>query len=213
LTPTRILIADDYDVVRVGVRHVLEAEPGWQVCGEARDGRRAVALALVLNPDLVVLGVGMRGLNGIEVTRRLHRLLPNTEIVVLTTRVEDSIVAEAMNAGALGYVLKSDPAHTLVSAVRQALAHQRFISGQLHVDAMHMTAAADASSPRRHLTPREREVLQLVGEGRSNKEIGLLLGISAKTAETHRARLMTKLRVHSVASLVRYAVRHGIVKP
>jgi len=210
---TRILIADDHEVVRAGVRGMLAAEPDWEVCAEAEDGRRALALAVVLKPDLVVVDVAMPGLNGIDVTRRLRRLLPKTAVLVLTMHQEKIMVTEALNAGALGYVLKSDPVDVLVTAVQRVLAREQFVSPQLHHEPQAAAIAASADKPKDPLTLREREVLQLLSEGRGNKEIGSQLGISPKTAETHRARLMTKLGLHSLASLVRYAVRHRIIDP
>jgi DNA-binding NarL/FixJ family response regulator len=211
VTPIRILIADDHEVVRAGVRRMLEAEPGWQVCAEAKDGRSAVALAVVLRPDVVVLDIGMPGLNGIDVTRRLRRLLPDTEILVLTMHDADSLVADAIEAGARGYVLKTDSGDILRAAVRQVIAHRQYISDGLAVGSFR--PATGGAVPKERLTLREREVLQLLSEGRSNKEVGSLLGISEKTAETHRARLMVKLGAHSVAALVRYAVRNRIIEP
>jgi DNA-binding NarL/FixJ family response regulator len=209
----RILIADDHDVVRAGIRRVLAAEPSWEVCGEATDGRRALALAVVLKPDLVVLDVGMPGLNGIDVTRQLHRHVPDAEVLMLSMHDDESLVADAIDAGALGYVLKSDTADVLRAAVRDVLAHRRHISKALSFEWRQTIRGMTATAPLRRLTAREREVLQLVSEGCSNKEIGSQLGISEKTAETHRARLMAKLNIHSVAKLVRYAIRNRIVDP
>jgi len=213
MAATRILIADDHEVVRAGVRGMLAAEPDWEVCAEAEDGRRALALAVVLKPDLAVLDVAMPGLNGIDVTRRLHRLLPKTRVLVLTMHQQEVMVTEALNAGALGYVLKSDPVDVLVTAAQHVLAGQTYVSPQLCAEPTAATFGRSASRLKDPLTQREREVLQLLSEGRGNKEIGSELGISPKTAETHRARLMTKLGLHSLASLVRYAVRHRIIDP
>jgi DNA-binding NarL/FixJ family response regulator len=210
---TRILIADDHEVVRAGVRGMLAAQPGWEVCAEAEDGRRALALAVVLKPDLAVIDIAMPGLNGIDLTRRLHRLLPKTGVLVVTMHQQENMVAEALNAGALGYVLKSDPVDVLVTAVQHVLAGQTYVSPQLCAEPAVATFGASASRLKDPLTQREREVLQLLSEGRGNKEIGSELGISPKTAETHRARLMAKLGLHSLASLVRYAVRHRIIEP
>lgn len=209
----RILIADDHEVVRTGVRRMLVAEPAWEVCGEAKDGRRALALAVVLKPDLVILDIGMPGLNGIDVTRQLRRMLPDTEVLVLTMHEAESLVADAIGAGACGFVLKSDPAEVLRVAVREVLAHRMYISESLPIETRQAIAGLTPTGPRDRLTSREREVLQLLSDGCSNKEIGSTLGISEKTAETHRARLMTKLGIHSVAKLVRYAVRNRIVEP
>ncbi len=213
MTVKRILIADDHEVVRAGVRRMLLAEPAWQVCGEAKDGRRTLALAVVLKPDLVVLDIGMPGLNGIDVTRNLRRLLPACEVLVLTMHDAESLVSDAMAAGARGFVLKSDPAEILRAAVREVLAHRLYISESLGVEARHTVGGFAATGLLDRLTAREREVLQLLSEGCSNKEVGSTLGITEKTAETHRTRLMTKLGIHSVARLVRFAVRNRIVEP
>jgi DNA-binding NarL/FixJ family response regulator len=213
LTMKRILIADDHEVVRAGVRRTLAAEPSWQVCGEATDGRRTMSMAVVLKPDLVVLDIGMPGLNGIDVTRNLRRLLPNTEVLVLTMHDAEPLVAEALGAGARGFVLKSDPADILRAAVREVLAHRLYVSEALSFETRQTISGSITTGPLDRLTAREREVLQLLSEGCSNKEIGSALGISEKTAETHRTRLMAKLGIHSVARLVRYAVRNRIVEP
>ena len=211
--PNRILIVDDHEVVRAGVRRVLAGVPSWEVCGEAKDGRHALALAVVLKPDLVVLDLGMPGLNGVDVTRQLRRLVPGAEVLVLSMHDDESLVVDALAAGARGYVLKSDNADVLRTAVREVLAHRIYISAALSFDVRQTVGGPIAASPLRRLTPREREVLQLVSDGCSNKEIGSQLGISEKTAETHRARLMAKLGMHSVAKLVRYAIRNRIVEP
>ena len=213
MTGTRILIADDHEVVRAGVRGMLASEPDWEVCAEAEDGRRALALVVVLKPDLAVLDVAMPGLNGIDVARRLRRLLPKTGVLVLTMHHTASLVEDALDAGALGYVLKSDPIDVLVSAVQHVLTGQTYVSPQLCAEPTVTTFGKSANRLKDPLTRREREVLQLLSEGHGNKEIGAELGISTKTAETHRARLMTKLGLHSLASLVRYAVRHRIIDP
>ena len=213
MTMKRILIADDHEVVRAGVRRTLAAEPSWQICGEAKDGRRTIALAVVLKPDLVVLDIGMPGLNGIDVTRNLKRALPDTEVLVLTMHDAEPFVAEALDAGARGFVLKSDPADILRAAVREVLAHRLYVSEALSFETRQTVGGRVTTGPLDRLTAREREVLQLLSEGCSNKEIGSVLGISDKTAETHRTRLMTKLGIHSVARLVRYAVRNRIVEP
>jgi DNA-binding NarL/FixJ family response regulator len=210
---TRILIADDHEVVRAGIRGMLASEPDWEVCAEAKDGRRALALAVVLKPDLAVLDVSMPGLNGIDVTRSLRRLVPTTGVLVLSMHHTATVVTEAFSAGALGYVLKSDPIDVLVTGVQHVLAGRTYVSPQVSADPNIVTTGPNAGPPKDPLTPREREVLQLLGEGRGNKEIGTELGISPKTAETHRARLMTKLGLHSLASVVRYAVRHRMIDP
>jgi DNA-binding NarL/FixJ family response regulator len=212
MTTLRILIADDHDVVRHGVCRVLELEPGWTVCGEATDGREAVALAVTLQPDVVVLDISMPGLNGIEATRRLRRLVPDARVLILTMHDVDTLIADALKAGARGYVLKSDSGREIVAAIQSILNGHTYVSRRLRGG-----DAVDAAKPRTRsfelLTGREREVLQLLTEGRANKEIAALLGISPKTAETHRARMMSKLGVHSISELVRYAVRNRIIEP
>jgi len=211
--PVQILIADDHDVVRQGLRRVLEAEPGWVVCGEAANGREAVALAVALRPEVVLLDISMPGLNGIDATRRIRRLVPSTRVIILTMHNAEQIVTEALDAGVRGCVLKSDSARTLVTAVERVLANQTYISAALRIGQSE-GALGNASAERtQRLTGREREVLQLLTEGRGNKEIAGLLGISPKTAETHRGHVMNKLGLHSVGELVRYAVRNRIIEP
>jgi len=211
--PVQILIADDHDVVRQGLRRVLEAEPGWVVCGEAANGREAVALAVALRPEVVLLDISMPGLNGIDATRRIRRLVPSTRVIILTMHNAEQIVTEALAAGARGCVLKSDSVRTLVTAIQRVLANQTYISAALRIGQSE-GALGNASAERtQRLTGREREVLQLLTEGRGNKEIAGLLGISPKTAETHRGHVMNKLGLHSVGELVRYAVRNRIIEP
>jgi DNA-binding NarL/FixJ family response regulator len=213
--PVRILIADDHEVVRQGVRAVLEGQPGWVVCGEARSGREAVAKAIELRPDIVVLDVSMPELNGLEATRQIRRAVP-AKVLVLSVHESAQVVTEVLDAGAHGYVLKADAGRTLVEAVRDLLAGEDFFTQRVHgvTDrrASGRRETADRPAPRR-LTPREREVLQLLSEGKSNKEIGVVLGMTTKTAETHRAHIMAKLQLHSMSDLVRYAIRNRIIEP
>lgn len=215
MKPVRILIADDHDVVRQGVRAVLEGQAGWVVCGEASTGREAVAKAIDLRPDIVVLDVSMPELNGLEATRQIRHAVP-AKVLILTVHESDQIVRELLDAGAHGYVLKTDAGRTLVEAIRALLRHQEFLTERVHV------VAARGAGPRRaaavtgasgRLTPREREVVQLLTEGKSNKEIGVVLGITTKTAETHRAHILAKLHLHSMSELVRYAIRNRIIEP
>lgn len=215
MTPVRILIADDHDVVRQGVRAVLEGQAGWVVCGEASTGREAVGKALDLQPDVVILDISMPELNGLEATRQIRRAVP-AKILILTVHESDNVVTELLDAGAHGYVLKTDAGRTLVEAIRALLRHQEFLTERVHrVAARGAGRRRAAAVPRApgHLTPREREVLQLLTEGKSNKEIGVLLGVTTKTAETHRAHIMAKLELHSMSELVRYAIRNRIIEP
>jgi DNA-binding NarL/FixJ family response regulator len=213
--PVRILIADDHDVVRQGVRAVLEGEAGWVVCGEASTGREAVARAVELQPDVVVLDISMPELNGLEATRQIRRAV-STRILILTVHESDQVVAEVLDAGAHGYVLKTDAGRTLVEAIRALLRHQEFLTERVHVVAARGAGRRRAGTVTRkpgRLTPREREVLQLLTEGKSNKEIGVALGVTTKTAETHRAHILAKLDLHSMSELVRYAIRNRIIEP
>ena len=215
MNPVRILIADDHDVVRFGVRAVIERVEGWSVCGEASTGSAAVAQAIALRPDVVVLDISMPELNGLEATRRILRHI-QTSILVLTMHDSDEVLADVLNAGARGCLLKSDSNRTLVQAIGAILRNKPFVSEKVDgiVRRVPSSGPAGASEPRRdRLTTREREVLQLLTEGKGNKEIAALLRISVKTAETHRARMMAKLGLHSMSELVRYAVRNHIIQP
>ena len=217
MKPVRILIADDHEVVRHGVRTILERQAGWVVCGEASTGREAVAKAVDLQPDVVVLDLSMPELNGLEATRQIRRLLP-AKILILTVHESDQLVTEVVDAGADGYVLKADAGRTLVAAINALLAGGEFFSERVHALAAHRRARRHRVSvgsvpDSGRLTPREREVLQLLAEAKSNKEIGTALGITTKTAETHRSHIMTKLNLHSMSELVRYAVRNRVIEP
>ncbi len=214
MKPVRILIADDHEVVRHGVRAVLEGQAGWIVCGEASSGREAVAKAVDLRPDIVVLDVSMPELNGLEATRQLRHAV-SAKVLILTVHESDQIVTEVLDAGAHGYVLKTDAGRTLVEAIRALLGRQEFFTPRMHGVADRRTGTRRAGDRRAPggLTPREREVVQLLTEGKSNKEIGVVLGITTKTAETHRAHILAKLHLHSMSELVRYAIRNRIIEP
>jgi DNA-binding NarL/FixJ family response regulator len=207
----QILIADDHEVVRQGVRALLEAHGGWTVCCEAVTGREAVTKATQLRPDVVILDVAMPEMNGLEAARQIRRAVPTAKILVLTVHEIDQLAQEFIDAGVHGYLLKADTGRMLVDAVKTVLKGEKFFTPRLAESADGATPARGSTPPVKRLTRREREVLQLLAEGRSNKEIGTALHISTKTAETHRARLMAKLGVHSVAELVRYAIRNQII--
>lgn len=211
----RILIADDHDVVRCGIRTLLEAHAGWSVCGEARDGREAVAKVEELRPDLVVLDVAMPMLNGMDAARQILKARPGTAILILTMYESDELIRQVLEAGARGFILKSDAAPNLVLAVEAlqrratfftARAAKMMLDGYLHRNLDPGAAVKD------RLTPREREVVQLLAEGNSSKEAAVVLNLSVKTIETHRTNVMHKLDIHSIAGLVRYAVRNSIVE-
>jgi DNA-binding NarL/FixJ family response regulator len=213
--PVRILVADDHQVVRTGLRALLESKSGWQVCAEAANGREAVEKAGQLKPDVAVFDIGMPLLNGVEATRQIRKLSPQTEILILTMHDSELLIQEVLGAGALGYILKDDADRNLVAAVDALRRHKPYLSSRVS-ESVSNPASADGTafnpSSRSRLTPREREILQLLAEGKSNKEVAGILGISVKTAETHRANIMLKLDFHSVTELVRYAVRNKIVQ-
>src|SRR5580692_4600210 len=210
----RILVADDHEVARQGIRSLLENHAGWQVCGEARDGREAVDFANQLKPDVLLLDIGMPNLNGLDAARQILAILPEARILILTVHDSEQTVREVLAAGARGFLLKSDTGRDLLAAV-EALQHRRtfFTSkvAQMMLDGYLRPHNESETFSQCVLTPREREVIQLVAEGKSTKEIATALSLSVKTAETHRTNLMRKLDLHSIADLTLYAVRNGIV--
>jgi DNA-binding NarL/FixJ family response regulator len=217
LKPLRILISDDYEVVRQGIRCLLRNHEGWEVCGEAVDGRDAVAKAAQLRPDVVILDIGMPNLNGLEAARQIHRQAPHTLMVVLTMDESEFVMKEALQAGVRAYVLKSDAGSDLVAAIEALQNNRSFFTPRLQEMVLdgymnYRTAPAMAVPMGNQLTRREREVVQLLAEGKSTKEVATLLGLSVKTAETHRSNIMRKLDFHSVTQLVLYAVRNNIVQ-
>src|ERR1700686_3714351 len=207
--PTRIILADDHAIVRQGIKSLLERE-GMQVVAEAADGREAIRHAEALAPDVVVMDIGMPTLNGMEAARELARCCPKVRPILLTQHDEPQYVSAALRAGVKGYVLKSQITGDLVQAIQQVLRGQVYlspgISGSVMAALHSKTQSADP------LTSRERQVLQLIAEGKSTKDVAALLGVSVKTAESHRSRLMQKLDIHETASLVRYPVKHGLVQ-
>lgn len=210
-----VLLADDHDVVRQGIRRLLERTPILEVCGEARNGREAVKLALELKPHVVVLDLSMPELNGLDATRHIRQAQPDTEVLIFTMHRTEQLVREVIAAGARGYVLKSDPAHDLVSAV-EALAHHQPFFTTLPTEALlngFLQTGTGEDVVAGQLTMREREVVQLLAEGKSNKEVAQILEISVKTVETHRAASMRKLGITSVVELVHYALRNQLIEP
>jgi DNA-binding NarL/FixJ family response regulator len=213
----RILIADDHEVVRRGLCTLLQSHEGWEICGEAVDGRIAVEKAKELKPDVVIVDIGMPGLNGLAATRQLVQQDPRCKVIVLTITDSDQVIREALDAGARGFVLKSDAARDLVSAVEALQRNRMFFTPR--VNDMVLAGFLDRgngvrNSPPRlpHLTPREREVIQLLAEGKSSKEVASVLNLSTKTAETHRSNIMRKLGFHSIRDLVVYAVKNNIIQ-
>jgi DNA-binding NarL/FixJ family response regulator len=213
----RILIADDHDILRRGVRHLLSSRPEWQICAEARNGREAVLLCEEHKPEVAILDISMPELNGLEATRRIRRQSPSTSIIILSLHFSDELVKEVVEAGARGYVMKADTDRDLLNAV-EAIANQRTFFTPRAAE-MLLSNLSDRLAPyeaptllRSRLTPREREIVQLLAEGNSSKEVAGVLGISVKTAETHRANIMRKLQVHSASELVRYAIKNSIIE-
>jgi DNA-binding NarL/FixJ family response regulator len=193
---------------------LIEKEAGWEVCGEAVDGRKAVALAEKLTPDVVVLDIGMPELNGLDAARQIKRTQPKTEVLIFTGEESEQLIHEVFAAGASSYILKSDLGQHLVAAIRALGQHKHYFTNRISevVFARYLDGASGVGKDKTEgLTPREREIVQLLGEGKSNKEVGALLGISVKTVETHRAATMRKLRLDSFADLVRYAIRNKII--
>jgi two-component system response regulator NreC len=209
--PIRVVLADDHVLVRQSLKSLLERE-GFQVVGEASDGQEAIRKVESLHPDIAVMDISMPTLNGIDAARELGLASPKTKSILLTQHDEDQYVSEALEAGVKGYVLKSQAASDLVQAIKQVSRGQAYLSPGVSLAVME-AFRSKSEKPRDPLTARERQVLQLIAEGKSTKDAASLLGISVKTAESHRTRLMQKLDIHETASLVRYAVRRGIVQP
>lgn len=214
----RLLLADDHEIVRKGLRALLEAEPGWQVAAEAADGRDAVEKAQQIKPDIAILDISMPSLNGLEATRQIVKGTPQTKVLVLTMHDSDPLIQRVLEAGARGYLLKSDAARDLVAAVDALHRNKTFFTpkvAQLVLEGYLDKNPGERSSLEGgsfRLTDRQREIVQLLAEGKSSKEVASALGLSVKTAETHRANIMRRLDCHSVTALVRYAIRNHIIE-
>ncbi len=209
--PLRIILADDHLIVRQGLRSILEQE-AYTILGEAGDGREALRLAQELAPDVAVLDLAMPLLNGLDAAREISRASPQTKTILLTMHTEDPYVMEALRAGVKGYVLKTQAAQDLVQAIREVSRGAMYLSPGISRTVVE-AYLAKSELPPDPLTSREREVLQLIAEGKTTKEVAVILGVSVKTAESHRTRIMGKLEIHETATLVRYAIRRGLVQP
>jgi len=213
MSEVQIMIADDHAVVRRGLRSLLKTQPGWEVCAEASNGREAVEKAAQFKPDVAVIDIGMPQLNGLDATRQIVAILPQTEVLILTMHQSEEVVREVLRAGARGYVLKSDADVHLIAAVDALLHHRPFLTPAVtdvfFGDYMNSWASEELQGDRR-VTAREREIIQLLAEGKSNKEVAVALGISVRTAEAHRANINHKLGFTSLTDLVRYAIRNRI---
>lgn len=209
----RILLADDHDVMRQGTRALIERQPGWEVCGLASTGREAVAQANQLKPDIVVMDMSMPELNGLDAAVLIKKQRPDTEVVMFTAHEEDDLVRDAFEAGLKSVIFKSEAYECLVEAIQSLSRHKAFFSPKISeiLFSKVIERTSSQNEPGQRLSTREREVVQLVAEGKSNKEVAEALGISIRTAETHRAAILRKLKLDSVASLVRYAIRNKLI--
>jgi DNA-binding NarL/FixJ family response regulator len=207
----RILIADDHDVVRSGLRKVLEARTSWEVVAEAADGREAVSKAIQTSPNVAILDYSLPLINGVEATRQIRARLPKTEVLIFTMHEIDCLFGELLAAGARGYVLKSDANRFLLTAIESLAAHKPYFTANVS-EALLDCFLRKPDQRQSSLTPRERGVVQLIAEGHSNKQTAIALSISLKTVESHRAAVMRKLQLSSSSSLVRYAIRNKLVE-
>lgn len=213
--PVQILIADDHEVVRQGVRKLIEAEPDWRVCAEAENGNEAVAKASQLRPEIVVMDLGMAEMNGLEATRQILQSAPKTRVLILTMHQSEALMRDVLEAGARGYMLKSDAGRDLVSAIRALREEKTFFTPKITemvVDGWLKGGSFNQDAPSSRLTPRERQIVQLLAEGNSNKQVAAALKISVSTAETHRTNIMRKLNFHTLTDLVHFAIRNHIVE-
>jgi two-component system response regulator NreC len=218
MKPVRILIADDHEVVREGARMLLEREPGWEVCGIAKNGRDAVEQARQLQPDIVVLDMSMPELNGLDAARQIKRALPDTELLIFTAHESEELIQEVFDAGAKSYILKADASLHLVAAIKALSQHKPYFTNKVSETLFARFSERSANKRngngnRGSLTAREREIVRLLARGKSNKEVANALGLGVRTVETHRANLLRKQGIESLAGLVRYAIRNGIIEP
>jgi DNA-binding NarL/FixJ family response regulator len=215
MSPARILVADDHDVVRQGLRLLIEEQPGWKIIAEVKDGRDAVAKASKLKPDIAILDISMPSLSGLEATRQIMKVNPEARVLILTMHDSEQMIETVLHAGARGYVLKTDAGSDLVRAMQALLDGQTFFTqkaSQIILDGFTGKRPRATEGESQVLTAREREILQLLAEGKVSKEVAALLNVSTKTVQTHRTNLMRKLSCHCASELVRYAVRNHLVK-
>src|ERR1700735_285604 len=209
------LIADDHDLMRRGIKPIIETKRGWEICGEAQTGVQAVAKAKELKPDIAILDITMPELNGLEAAKRIQKVSEKTEILMLSMHYSDQLIREVIEAGIRGYIVKSDSDRDLSIALDNLANHKPFFAPRVTEVILNSSTGSISprtEGPRSRITTREREIIQLLSEGKSSKEVAGLLNISVKTAETHRANVMRKLQIHTVSELVRYAVRNRIIE-
>jgi DNA-binding NarL/FixJ family response regulator len=215
MTTIKVLIADDHDLMRRGIKSIIETKKGWEVCGEVRTGAQAVAKAKELKPDIAILDITMPELNGLEAAKRIQKVSEKTEILMLSAHYSDQLIREVIEAGIRSYIVKSDSDRDLSIALDNLANHKPFFAPRVTEVILNSSSGSISprtEGPRSRVTSREREIIQLLSEGKSSKEVAMLLNISVKTAETHRANIMRKLQIHSVSDLVRYAVRNQIIE-
>jgi DNA-binding NarL/FixJ family response regulator len=207
----RILVADDHEIIRLGLRQLL-TQSGWNICAEASNGEDAVTLARRFKPEIVIMDITMPRLNGIQAIRNILEFLPGTKIAVLTMHSSDQMIREIIEAGAQAYVMKSDADRELVTAIQTIANGGSYFTSGVPTTLLHPRQTPDPLILKNRLTPREREIVQLLAEGKVSREVAKSLGISQKTVETHRANAMRKLEVHSASELVRYAIKNKVVE-
>lgn len=213
MRPIRVMLVDDHHLFRAGVRAILQSIAHIEVIGEASDGRDALALVASLRPQVLLIDIGMAGMNGLEATGRVTEEFPEVRVIILSMHATEQYVGQALKAGAAGYLLKDSAPVELEMAIRAVARGESYLSPAVsrHVVSAYLQRTGPGVNPVEQLTPRQREILQLIAEGRTTKEIGRILGISVRTTETHRMQLMNRLDIHDVAGLVRYAARVGLV--
>ena len=218
MSTLKILIADDYDIVRIGLRVLLEKQPEWTICAEAVNGREAVEKAIDTQPDVVLMDFSMPELNGLDATRQIRKACPQAEVLILTMHDSEQLVRELLEAGARGYLVKTDVSQNLVPAVLSLAEHKPYFAS--NVSSLLLDSFLRPGGPQpgdrntgSRLSPREREIVQLVAEGKSSKEVATTLNIALKTVNAHRANIMNKLDLRSLGELVLYAVRNKLVQP
>jgi DNA-binding NarL/FixJ family response regulator len=210
---TRILVADDHEIVRLGLRAILEGRSGWKVVAEAADGKDAIAKALASKPDIVIMDYCLPIMNGVEATRQIRARLPKTEVMIFTAHDSEALVEDLLRAGARAYLLKSEAKRDLIGAVESLVNHKPFFAGRISEHLLDACLKAHRGRNESAPSPRERMIVQLIAEGQGNKQMASILNLSVKTIESHRAAAMRKLKITSTAGLVRYAVRNKLVQP
>ena len=214
MSAVSVLIADDHEIVRRGIRALILEHSEWQIVAEAKNGRDAVAKANEFKPELAILDITMPSLNGLDATRQIAKVSPGTKVLILTVHDSDPLISKVLQAGARGYILKADAGRDLITAAKALLSDKTFFTpkvAQIVMDGYLDKGPKASEEGSSQITGREREIMQLLAEGKSNKEVGTILGIETKTAETHRSNLMRRLNCHSVTELVRYAIRNHII--